>query len=129
MGQLISWLTFECILALLPAIVALMVISGKQPLVRVCRDGQLFFYCCALTATAVRDMTVLPRQVKPAWVSILLFFTIAGAVYFGLSIQRAQAARSPRIQPSDKMRTKTSLICALFITILIGYFRMSHGLW
>ena len=127
--HLIYWLTYNCLLALAPVpmvAIYLWIRDAPVSLVKIVRDGQLFFYSASLSAAAVGDL-LMPRHplaVSPAGLALCVtglgVCVFLSTWFFGVSSGAGSI--------NDRKLASLSYTFTLGSTILVASMRSSLDL-
>jgi len=128
--ELVTWLTYNCLLALLPVLLVGMVLwlsSASVSLAQLVRDGQLFFYAASLSAAAIGDLVKRHTQAPNAqdnfqlWIAAMILCVILATFFFGV----AAAAKGV----NDKRLAWMSYGFTVGCTALVGSMRYALTLF
>jgi hypothetical protein len=130
-----EWLMYDVVLALLPVPLVFLgtwLIGTPRGLFAIIRDGQLCFYCTALGAVAIRDVTKVPRPGQSLAVSLggIMFCLILSTFTYGVAVINATApAPAVGIAQTDERRLGVTSVCvAITTTIIVAIVRKTMGL-
>ena len=102
--KLVTWLAYNCVLALCPIVlvrIGLSWFTTSVTFTRLVKDGQLFLYAALLAAAAIGDLMKPPGQpgglptalTSPLWLFALVLCLMCSTFFFALAacVSRANA--------------------------------------
>ena len=129
-SELLQWILYNTVIPLMPIPLVWFeawIIKAKQRFLDILSDGQLCFYCTAISASAIRDIVTKSSEnnLKDIFVSGIIFCMILSTFAYAI----ATINQIDRDKPNDSGRLAwTSISAAVTTTILVAWSRNSLGL-